>query len=393
MSYSNTAQSYGSVAKWFHWTTAFLIIAIIPLGLIANGLPYETDAQLARKATLFSLHKTLGVLVFFVALLRIVWAMTQPKPGELHPDRAAESFLADMVHWMLYGSLVLAPLTGWIHHAATTGFAPIWWPFGQSLPFVPKDVAVAEAFGGLHWIWTKVMGLSVLLHIAGALKHQFIDKDATLARMWFGATPNVDVAAHMPRITAPFAALAVFLFSGAAIGVAKSGETEGVQAAVLEEVQSDWRVLDGTLAISVTQFGGKVDGSFADWTADIDFDPATQSGAVAVEISIGSLTLGSVTDQAMGPEYFNVEQFATASFAGPITLVDGDTYQSDGVLTLKGASVDVPLQFTLTEADGVWSMLGSTELDRRDFAIGEDGGEANLGFGVSVDVMLTATQD
>ncbi|MDP4990023.1 MAG: cytochrome b/b6 domain-containing protein, partial [Marivita lacus] len=123
MPVANTTAQYGAVAKTFHWLTALGILAVIPLGIIANDLPYDTAEQLADKAWLFSLHKTIGVTLFFVALARILWALSQPKPAPLHPDRKTETLLAEIVHWLLYGSLVLVPLSGWIHHAATEGFA------------------------------------------------------------------------------------------------------------------------------------------------------------------------------------------------------------------------------------------------------------------------------
>ncbi|MBS8271498.1 cytochrome, partial [Halomonas litopenaei] len=127
-------QTYGTVTKTFHWLTALLIITIVPLGVVAYNLPYETNEQLALKALLFSYHKTLGVIVFAVALARIVWAFTQTKPAPLHPERKSETWLAETVHWLLYISLVAVPLTGWIHHAATEGFAPILLPISQDLP-------------------------------------------------------------------------------------------------------------------------------------------------------------------------------------------------------------------------------------------------------------------
>ena len=105
----NSVSDYGSVARVFHWLTALLILAAIPLGLIANGWAFDSSEALQTKFLLFSLHKTVGVTAFFVALARIVWAVIQPKPGLLHPDRRVESWLAETVHWMLYGSLVLVP--------------------------------------------------------------------------------------------------------------------------------------------------------------------------------------------------------------------------------------------------------------------------------------------
>jgi cytochrome b561/polyisoprenoid-binding protein YceI len=393
MALSNTQTQYGSITKTFHWLTAALILAIIPLGAIANKLPYETNAQLAQKAYLFSLHKTLGVAVFFVALLRILWAISQVKPGNLHPDRKGETLLAEVVHWLLYGSLVIAPLTGWTHHAATTGFAPIWWPFGQDLPLIPKNEALAHRLGSLHWIMTKVMVASLLLHIAGALKHVFIDKDATLRRMWFGTSDVPKVAAHRSPLSAPLAAAAIFLVVGGATLATDQGRAEGPAIAKLAQADSNWEVENGTLSITVLQLGAEVTGTFSEWSADITFDPANQSGEVTVTIAIGSLSLGSVTDQAMGADFFNVNDFPTATFAGPIRNDGGATYVSDGRLAIKGASVPVQFAFDLIETDGVWQMDGVAAVDRLDFNIGESmPDESNLGFTVEINADLTATQ-
>lgn len=150
MALSNTSQRYGSVTKTFHWLMALMILSLLFFGWYAEQLPYQTDAELARKAFLFSIHKTFGVLAFFVALLRILWALSQPKPGLLNADKKLESFAAETVHWLLYGALVIVPLSGWVSHAASTGFAPIWWPFGQNLPLVPKSTDIEHLFGAMH---------------------------------------------------------------------------------------------------------------------------------------------------------------------------------------------------------------------------------------------------
>lgn len=394
MSLSNTATRYGSVAKVFHWLTAALILAIIPLGIVANELPFATSEELARKALLFSLHKTLGVAVFFVALARIGWALGQVKPGALHPDRRAETLLAEVVHWLLYGSLVIAPLTGWVHHAATTGFAPIWWPFGQSLPFVPKDEGLAHLFGALHWWLTKVMAAAVFLHIAGALKHALIDRDATLGRMWFGGGDGPAAAPHRRAVTAPLVALAIFAtISALAVTTSGGAHRETPLTADLAAVASDWAVTEGSIAITVQQFGTAVAGEFSDWTAAISFDPDAAGpalGQVEVTINIASLALGSVTDQAMGPDFFDTARFPTASFAGPI-LDTADGLIVDGTLTLKGAVVPVTLPFTLILEGETATATGAVSVIRHDFAIG-DADEGTLGGEVVISVALKATR-
>jgi len=364
MSLTNSTTRYGTIAKAFHWITAALIAAIIPLGIIASRAPLGTEDEIARVFTLFSLHKTLGVTVFFVALARIIWALTQPKPGGLHPDRKVETFAAETVHWLLYGSLVLAPLTGWIHHAALDGFAEIWWPFGQNLPLVPKDETLAHLFGNLHWIFTKVMALSILLHIAGALKHHIIDKDVTLKRMWFGKTAVPDLAPHRSPAAAPILATAIFAATGA---LAASWHDDKAEA--LAAVASDWQVQDGTLSIGVTQFGNDISGSFSDWTAQISFDPETSLGDVTATISIGSLSLGTVTAQAMGADFFDAGTFAAATFQANITGT-ADGYVADGTLTIKGIAIPVSMPFEMTIDADVATMRGNLTVNRRDFNIG-----------------------
>ncbi|MFK7870255.1 MAG: cytochrome b/b6 domain-containing protein [Roseobacter sp.] len=397
MSLTNTDTRYGGVTKTFHWLTAFLILTLIPMGIYANGLPYETSEQLALKAMWFSTHKTLGVFAFFVALARIVWAISQPKPGLLNGARKIESLAAETVHWLLYGSLLLVPLSGWIHHAATTGFAPIWWPFGQNLPFVPKDEQIANAAAGLHIVFERVLVGSILLHVAGALKHHFIDKDMTLRRMLPG-TAEGRGSGQGHKVALPLAsALAIWvaaLFVGSQLELYTKHGTS-VSVAQLAQVQSDWQVDDGTLAITVMQMGSEVTGSFADWTAAISFDETVESGIagqVDVTISIGSLTLGSVTGEAMKADYFNTEAFPTATFTADIIRGENG-YVAEGALTIKEQSLPLSLPFDLTLTEGVAEMSSSTTLDRRGYNIGNSQTDpGTLGFDVAVSVSLTATQ-
>lgn len=397
MALANTHTRYGSVTRSLHWLTALLVITLIPMAVIANQLPYDTSGQLARKAWLFSLHKTLGVAVFFVALIRIGWALSQPKPAPLHPERKAETFMAETAHWLLYGSLVLAPLSGWIHHAATSGFAPIWWPLGQSLPLVPKSEGVAAVTYGLHWVFGKVMAATILLHVAGALKHQFIDRDATLRRM-LGRAPELPAMTPARHAATPalaaVAVWAIMLGGGTAFGLYAPHEGRA-QAAQLEAVTSDWQVDTGTIALTVTQFGSEVQGNFADWTADITFDPqvtAGKAGTADVVISIGSLTLGSVTAQAMGPDFFDAGTFGTARYTADLfPAIDG--FMARGTLALKEAEVPFDMPFHLSVDGGTATSSARFTLDRRDFGIGDNmPDESSLAFAVKVEIALSATR-
>ena len=399
MQLHNTAQSFGSVTRAFHWLTALLILTAIPLGIIANDMAYDSAEALAQKAQLFSLHKTIGIAAFALATLRILWAIGQTHPAPLHPERRAETTLAAAIHWLLYISMLAVPLSGWVHHAATSGFAPILWPLGQSLPLVPKSETLAAIASSLHWVFTKLLIAAILLHVAGALKHHLIDKDATLRRMISGTTapdaPHYAKTHALPLL----AALAVYAAgAGLALSLAQTEPTAPIQqASQTTQTGGNWQVQSGTLGISVTQLGSEVAGQFVTWQAEISFDetaPSDAMGNVSVVIETTSLSLGSVSDQAKGPDFLNTATHSNATFSAKITK-DAATggYIATGSLSLAGVEMPLALPFTLQITGDSAVMHGQTTLDRRDFGIGAKyPDEASVGFTVGITIDLTATR-
>jgi len=403
----NSATNFGSVTKTFHWLTAILIFSTIPLGILASDLAHAvrssevptTEADAARAALLFSLHKTIGVTIFFVALARILWALCQPRPGLLNGDNRPEALAAETVHWLLYGSLVAVPLSGWIHHASTSGFAPIWWPFGQDLPFVTKDERVAKISGTLHYVLQWVLIGAIALHVVGALKHHFVDRDATLRRMLPGrvsARPPQAQPGHALPLVAALALWAVALGGAGALGwFAQDQGARAAQAPLLAEVDSGWQVQEGMLGLTITQLGSEVEGRFSDWTAEIHYeeekDAEGRHGTVMVTISIPSLTLGSVTDQALGSDYLAAETHPTAKFEADL-LAEGDGHIARGTLSVKGETMPVEMPFTLTIDGDTASASGGLTIDRRNFGIGEDS-EGSLAGSVDIAFELTAKRN
>lgn len=392
---SNTRYRFGAIAKGLHWLMALLILTMLASGVVAYQWPYDTSEALAVKGTLFSLHKTLGLFTFAVALVRIAWAIAQPRPAMVPIDSKAQEFAAAVVHWSLYGALVLVPLSGWTHHAASTGFAPIWWPFGQTLFFVPQSPELADMLGMLHFVFIIVLVVSLVLHIGGALKHHVIDRDATLRRMLPG---NCDLPDAMPRssghVGPAFAALGIWAMA-VVIGIAQGPSATVATAAsvALTEVPSEWAVQSGTLSLDVLQFGQSVTGEFANWTAAIDFSQTAiegQHGSVEVTISVPSLTLGSITDQALADDFLAADSFMVSTFAGPI-LADGDGFVVDGTINLIGQSHPLLLPFSLTLEGDVATASGTTMLDRRTLGMGSSyGDEGTVGFSVGISFELTA---
>lgn len=383
--------SYSPAMKTLHWLTALLIVTALPLGIIANGAPLETGEEIAQKAWLFSIHKTVGVTAFFVALLRISFAIIQNKPADLHPNRSVENFMAHLVHWLLYISMLLVPLSGWLHHAASQGFAPILWPFGQSLPLLPKSEMLSGLFSGAHFVFTKLLMLSVALHVVGAIKHIVVDRDETMRRMTFGKVrPSAQALGKnkKPMIAAILIYVAAIGLGGF-IGLQKTSPT---QITKLAQVSSDWKINSGEIGISVNQFGSVISGRFSDWNAQISYDPNTGTGRSDVTINIASLSLGSLGDQAMGADFFDAQSHPTAKFSAEITKVAGQLI-AKGHLTLKGKKMPVTLPFSLQLDGDTAVMAAQIDLNRMDYNIGANmADEGSLKFAVAVKIGLTATR-
>ncbi|MFO1166048.1 MAG: YceI family protein [Paracoccus sp. (in: a-proteobacteria)] len=106
-----------------------------------------------------------------------------------------------------------------------------------------------------------------------------------------------------------------------------------------------WQVQQGTLGITVQQSGSPVAGQFGQWQAHIDYDPDSQSGHVAVDIDVATLTLGSVSSTATGPDFLNAAAHPTAQFAADILppAAEGQPHIARGTLTIAGKSVPAEL--------------------------------------------------
>ena len=408
MPLANTADRYGSVARFFHWLVALLILAAIGLSFLMPEGPISGPEEAAWAQTVFSIHKTVGVAAFFAALLRILWALVQPKPGLLHPDRRLESFAAEAVHWTLYGAMVIMPLSGWIYHSTTTGFAPILWPFGQHLPLVPQSESLGHAAIAVHKISATLLYVVIGLHVLGALKHAVVDRDATLARMLRGTAVPVprQHRSALPVLVALVVWLGV-LAAGALSGPEReetpaptaTASAPAVPAAPAPAPTAStpaatsapaWTVTDGALTIAIVQMGSEVKGSFKDWTATIHYDETAKTGDVTVTIPISGLDLGATTSQALGADFFDAATHPAATFTGTIAETDGHL-AATGTLDLKGVTLPLTLPFTLRLNGDTATVDGSTTVDRRDFGIGSAyKDEKTVGFQVRIDVALIA---
>jgi cytochrome b561 len=194
---SNTT-SYTKTAIFLHWLIAICIFGMFALGWYMSDLPKEAPKQMAfdlfdwgiytwqlseeasPRTFYFNLHKSLGVTIFALILIRILWRVTHKPPALLASYKVWERKLAAGAHHLLYVLMVALPLSGII--MATYSKYGIKW-FGAEFINGLDNTPMRELFKEAHEIIGVIILLVLALHILGALKHKFFDKDDTLKRM------------------------------------------------------------------------------------------------------------------------------------------------------------------------------------------------------------------
>lgn len=175
---------YGLVSIALHWSSAFLLAALVWLGWSFVELPRGPERDV-----LAGLHFSLGFVALALAVARLGWRAASGMPAAASPrSRELEERAARVVHRLLLAVIVLLPLTG-ILTVASTGRTPMLFGLPVPIPFVPQSPTLHEAGEVLHVALANFVLLPlVALHVLGALKHQLLDRDATLRRMLWPAS-------------------------------------------------------------------------------------------------------------------------------------------------------------------------------------------------------------
>lgn len=177
MKIRNTTHSWGSVSKALHWIIVLLIINQWLIAQRADALPLGL-----AKLQALAWHKSFGITVLALAVFRLIWRLSNPVPSIVAETRPWERVLARISHVLLYALIFALPLSGWMMSSAKN--YPVSWFSKIQLPDL---VAPSErTFQFMHDAHEALFGALVvvaLLHIAGALKHHFIDRNDVLKRM------------------------------------------------------------------------------------------------------------------------------------------------------------------------------------------------------------------
>lgn len=166
---------YTAVARTLHWAIAALIIANLVLGFAHEALP--------RDWSVMPLHKSIGLTVLALTLVRIGWRIAHRPPALPATLPAWEKGAAHATHFAFYALMLILPLSGWI--MTSSGTRPLNW-FGLfDVPkfAVGKEDAIVGLSGEAHellpWLWAVL----ILIHVGAALRHHIVLKDDVLRRM------------------------------------------------------------------------------------------------------------------------------------------------------------------------------------------------------------------
>jgi cytochrome b561 len=173
----STPTRYGAVAQTFHWLIVALIITQFVLAYTADDLPLGV-----HKLALLARHKSFGMTVLMLAVLRLLWRLKNPPPELPSGMTSLERVLARATHVAFYVLLFAMPLTGWMMSSAknysVSWFGVFTWP-----NLIGKNEAAFDFLRSTHHLLGDVLFVVAVLHVLAALKHHFWNKDDVLLRM------------------------------------------------------------------------------------------------------------------------------------------------------------------------------------------------------------------
>ena len=177
----NSSTAYGTVAKTFHWLLFVFLTFAIVMGNLLAAMPKG-----AEKLQAAGLHKSFGAILLMLMLLRLLWRLVNETPRLPDDITAAQAFLANGMHWVLYILMLAQPLSG-ILMSQAGGFPVSFFGLFEFPVFMDKNPELASFFRGMHGTVWILLVLAVLGHVGAALYHHFIRKDRVLKQMTTGA--------------------------------------------------------------------------------------------------------------------------------------------------------------------------------------------------------------
>lgn len=389
MSANDAEPQYNSISRILHWAVAGLIVAQFTLARLAENA--ADSGEIVRQIGLLASHKSVGITVLGLAVLRLGWRFFHPPPALPASIPGWQRIASAVSHWSLYLLLISLPITGWLMSSAAAYSVSYF-----SLFTLPDLVAPAEslkdAMHEVHETLAKALFAIALLHILAALKHHFIDKDDVLKRMssltgWIlFATLAVGVSV----------ALASENKSAVSRLTPAASELNGAEQTAMALWDIDYTA--SSLTFTGEQAGAAFNGEFGRWTASLWFDAeAEPEGKFDVRIETGSADTNSTDrDTTLITEpWFHSDQYPNARFvSNTIRRADAGGFVATASLSIKGITTPVDFYFDVATNGSERRLSGRARLDRLALGVGtgdwEDTDTVGQYVDVQVDVVATA---
>jgi len=171
----NSTTDYGSFSKTLHWLMALIILTLIGVGIYMAELPTDTAEQKQYAFQFYGLHKSFGVVILALIVLRLVWIRISPAPALPSVFAPKERAVVKALQGLLYLLMIVMPLSGYL--MSNAGGHPInFFGLGELPALIGKSKAVGGFAHEVHEIMGWTMLVLIVLHMAGALKHRLKDK-------------------------------------------------------------------------------------------------------------------------------------------------------------------------------------------------------------------------
>lgn len=353
----------------------------------------KVDDTKALAITGFQLHKSLGLTVLALSLLRLLWRLTHRPPPMPATMPAWERFAARGVHAAFYGLMIGLPLSGWLMVSAqwdggkplnvpTLWFGVFEVPHLFGLNAMADEVRATFAHNAeeTHEWLAKGTAALLLMHVAAALKHHFINRDSVL----------IGMAPKLGLVLLPLVAAAVIY------GVLRTPGADATAVRITQIGESGWQLIpeSSELVFSGTHAGVPFRGRFTRWQARLDFDPTNlETSTLSALIDTASARDGNPLHDETLPEaeWFDVTNHPHARFESTrIVRLDDSRYTLEGTLTIKNRPQPVQLQMELK--DDRLQIGGAFELDRAalDLGMASDPGGDYVSRAIGVHVRVDA---
>ncbi|MEN7343943.1 MAG: YceI family protein, partial [Pseudomonadota bacterium] len=337
--------------------------------------------------------------VLVLAALRLAWRWSQgvPKLPKAMPGWQVKS--SHISHWLLYLSLFLLPISGWLMSSASA-YSVSWFGLFTWPDLIAPDKALRSTFASIHDNAAKVLFVIALLHIAAAIKHHWVDKDSVLTRMtgWasmvlFASVIVVGITALTPSGDAQSSDAG----QPTLVTTTPSNDTTAAQRPSTTGDLPAWQIdySQSTIAFTAEQAGANFTGEWRDWQATLMFDrEALEKSRFDVTVQIDGVdTKDDERDATLkDAEWFNAEAFPAVQFVASRFSQNTDgTFIAASEMIVKGERY--PLEFTFeVERDGnTVSLTGSARIDRLAMNIGTGDWTDTEWVGQFVDVAVTVT--